>query len=88
MPKFNDGETEWDDMIWAYEGGIMLLIRRTERNDVEFRIRHAEGDFHATATIAQFRLDRIAALLAPGITAEQALYEQTASTAAEEPTDG
>lgn len=73
MPKFNDGEIEWDDMIWADEGGIMLLVRQTGNGGIQFRI--SSGEWHATATIAQFRLDRIAAALRAGIERERALYD-------------
>lgn len=83
MPSFNDGETEWDDMIWADEGGVMLLARKLDNGSVQLRI---SGREQATATIAQFRLARIAALIAEGIEREQKLYEPSGGSGA--PEDG
>ena len=63
------------DAIWADEGGVRLELSRAPNGGVRFRFESPTGEWHADATIAQFRLKRIADFIAPSIEAEQALYK-------------
>ena len=63
------------DTIWADEGGVQLELTRAANGAVRFRFQSATGEWHADATITQFRLRRIAAFIEPSLEAERHLYD-------------
>lgn len=63
------------DAIWADESGVQLILFRAENGAVMFRFASPTGEWHADATISQFRLKRIASFIEPSLEAERHQYD-------------